>query len=194
MKVDYAKLYGAMHEKGKYFPGYSIGPYVNAIAALVDQHKPERMADIGSGRGYQYLARRVHERWGGILPHCYDIGVPHLSTKPTGQFGGVLCTDMLEHIDKPDVPAMLDELISYVEPGGFLFLGISCRPTRKKLPDGRDVHLTIEPPAWWIEQIKTAANRVCGEPFDKWDAHIVAHWDIAGHFDCSDDPWDSWAE
>lgn len=190
MSADYAKLYGDMHAKGKYFPGFSIGPYVEAIAALVEQHKPHRMLDFGSGRGLQYLKRRVHERWGGMVPHCYDIGVSGLNEKPEGKFGGVICTDMLEHIDKPDVPAMLDGLIGYVDPGGFLFLGISCRPTRKKLPDGRDVHLTIEVPRWWIFQICEAIARA---NVDMPDIHIVAHWDIAGHFDCDDKPWDSWA-
>lgn len=180
--MDYQAAYGALHDGGKYFPGYSIAPYVDAIAALVEQHKPERLCDYGSGQGMQYLKRRVHERWGGLLPHCYDIGVRHLSEKPEGTFGGVICTDMLEHINKPDVPGVLDELVGFVEPGGFLFLVVSCRPTKKKLPDGRDVHLTIEPPEWWIERIKESARP---------DIHIVAHWDVSGHFDCDDAPWDS---
>ena len=73
--MDYAEQYGQMHAKGKYFPGYSITPYVGAIAELVKKHQPSRMLDFGSGRGLQYLKRRVHEEWGGLLPHCYDIGV-----------------------------------------------------------------------------------------------------------------------
>jgi hypothetical protein len=190
--TDYAKLYGDIHQSQKRFPGFSIKAYLNAITDLVAAHQPVAMLDYGSGKGRQYSERRYHDAW-GILPTCYDIGVPEFAAKPIGQFGGVICTDMLEHIDKPDVPVMLDELIRYVELGGFLFLGISCRPTRKKLPDGRDVHLTIEPPQWWIAQIIESANRVCGEPFDKMDAHIVAHWDVDGHFDCDETPWDSWA-
>lgn len=151
-----------MHESGKRFPGYSLGAYVESIAKLVEEHLPEtgprRMLDYGSGKGYQYLARRYHERW-GILPHCYDIGVQQLSAKPEGRFFGVICTDMLEHIEEPDLAPILDELIAYVEPKGFLFLGISCRPTRKKLPGGGDVHRTIKPPKWWIETIERAVGK-----------------------------------
>jgi SAM-dependent methyltransferase len=183
--TDYAAEYGKMHESDKRFPGYSLGAYVGAIGKLVSASAPTRMLDYGCGKGMQYLARRYHDSWGGLLPHCYDIGVKQLDAKPLGQFGGVICTDVMEHIERKDVPAVLRELIGYTGQGGFLFLGISCRPTRKKLSDGRDVHVTIEPPAWWIAQINAAADALKPKGI-----RIVAHWDIAGHFDCSDAPYD----
>jgi hypothetical protein len=90
----------------------------------------------------------------------------------------------MEHIEEADVPGILEELLGYVAPGGFLFLGISCRPTRKKLSDGRDVHVTIAPPEWWTSQISQAAVAAGAR-----NMIIAAHWDIAGHFDCSDAPY-----
>lgn len=159
--TNYAEVYGRMHESGKRFPGYSLGAYVDIIGDLIEDHElfpgDHRILDYGSGKGYQYLARRYHERWpGAILPHCYDIGVGQLSAKPTGRFEGVICTDMLEHIEKTDIRGILGELVGFVASSGFLFLGISCRPTRKRLPDGRDVHLTIEHPDRWVEWISAA--------------------------------------
>lgn len=178
--MDYGKQYGAMHESGKRFPGYSLGAYVEPIKVLIEKHNPDRLLDYGCGKGYQYLARRYHDRWGGLLPHCYDIGVQQLSTKPEGQFGGVINTDMLEHIEKPDLPAILDELIGFVAPGGFLFLGISCRPTRKKLPQGGDVHRTIEPPLWWGKLIEERLNATRQGPI-----FVRAEFDLGDppHFD-----------
>lgn len=173
--MDYARAYGEMHASGKRFPGYSLGAYVESIAVLVAQHQPDRLLDYGSGKGYQYLARRLHEKWGGLLPHCFDVGVQQLSLKPEGVFGGVICTDMLEHIEKPDLPAIIDELIAYVAPGGFLFLGISCRPTRKTLPQGGDVHRTIEPPAWWVDLIK---QRVEHYFLNGHDLHVRTEFDL----------------
>jgi hypothetical protein len=171
--VDYAEAYGSMHESSKRFPGYSLGAYVDSIAQLVDQHAPLALLDYGSGKGYQYLARRYHERWGGLLPRCFDIGVQQLSEKPEGRFGGVINTDMLEHIESPDLPRIVDELLLFVEPGGFLFVGISCRPTRKKLPGGGDVHRTIEPPAWWIALLADRLRVVHPERI-----HLVAEFDL----------------
>lgn len=151
--MDYEGQYRQLHDNPKRFPGQTILHYVETITKLVHQHRPSRMLDYGCGKGYQYLAQRIHERWGGPLPVCYDIGVRQLSTKPEGLFGGVLCTDVLEHIEEPDLPALLDELFGYAEPGGFVFLSIACRPTKKVLPQGGDVHRTIQPPSWWIDLI-----------------------------------------
>lgn len=195
--MDYQEEYGRLHAKGKYFPGYSITPYVDVIAALVKQHKPERLLDYGCGRGLQYLKRRVHERWGGLLPYGYDIGVSGLDAKPEGTFGGVICTDVLEHIEERDVPGFLDELLSYAEPGGFVFVTISCRPANKSFKDGRNLHLTIKPPSWWKKRLRDA------DPFSKVQInggqtvpqpllHIVAHFDVAGHFNEPETPWNSW--
>lgn len=181
--MDYAEAYGKMHEAGKRFPGYSLGSYVDSIAKLIEEHEPEKLLDYGCGKGYQYLARRYHERWPGqILPYCYDIGVQQLSTKPEGQFGGVINTDMLEHIEEPDLPAILDELIGFTATGGFLFLGISCRPTRKKLPGGGDVHRTIEPPSWWWDWMVEPALKRAGR---RNDITVRAEFDLGTppHFD-----------
>lgn len=186
--MDYGRAYGAMHESDKRFPGYSLGAYVDSIAKLVEQHDATRLLDYGSGKGFQYLARRYHDRWGGVLPYCYDIGVKQLSAKPEGLFDGVICTDMLEHIEKPDLPAIIDELIGYVVQGGFLFLGISCRPTRKTLPEGGDVHRTIEPPDWWADQISKALDRTNRI----FEIVVEAEWDLGDppHFEgLSGSPW-----
>lgn len=177
--MDYGKVYGALHSKGKYFPGFSITPYVGTIQELVALHQPESLLDYGSGRGLQYLKRRVHEAWGGLLPHCYDIGVRGLDDKPGGTFGGTICTDVAEHIEEADVPLFLTELANYTADGGFLFLSISCRPTKKRLPDGRDVHVTIRPPSWWIDKLKALVAR---KALDGDDLRVVAAFDVAGHF------------
>lgn len=155
--MDYAKVYSELHRNEKHYTGYSIGEYLGDIAALVAEHRSTALLDYGCGKGYQYLKRRVHEQWGGVLPHCYDPGVRAISEKPAGRFGGVICTDVLEHIEQTDIPGTLAELISYVAHDGFLFLGIACRPSfHKTLPDGRDVHVTIRHPSWWIDSITNA--------------------------------------
>ena len=149
--MDYAKTYGAMHDKNaKHFSGYSIKPYVQEIAGLVLEFQPERLLDYGSGKGYQYLALRVQNHWGGLLPFCYDPGVVQLRIKPEGKFNGIICTDVMEHIEEADVDGLLDDLFSFADKYAFVFLSIACRPAkRKRLPDGRDVHVTIKPPKWW---------------------------------------------
>lgn len=158
--MNYAKEYGALHANPKRFPGYTLKRYAGDVAELV-METGGRLLDYGSGKGFQYLKLRVHEQWGGILPYCYDVGLPHLAERPEGVFDGVICTDVLEHIEEADVPAILDDILGFADPSGsFVFLTASCRPAkRKKLSDGRNVHVTVKPPDWWEAQISLAMLR-----------------------------------
>jgi hypothetical protein len=185
--ADLTEEYARMHGKDKRFPGYSICDYRKPITDLVLARRPFRLLDYGCGKGMQYLARRLHDSWGGMLPYCYDPGVRQLAELPEGTFGGVLCADVLEHNEREDIDDTLDRLFGYVEPDGFLFLVISCRPTRKRLGDGRDVHVTIEPPSWWKGKINSAA-------FRKGSRKVLlsVHFDVAGHFDEPETPWEAW--
>lgn len=150
--IDYGKLYTAMHEdRPKLFAGDSLLHHVDAIAELVRETGAKTLLDYGSGKGFQYLAKRAHEAWGGILPVCYDVGVRQLSERPAGTFSGVICTDVLEHIAEEDVDGVLADIFSYAE--SFVFLAISCRPAKKFFPDGRNVHLTVKEPGWWDRKI-----------------------------------------
>lgn len=158
MKVDYAKEYGLLHESSKRFPGYAILPFVDDIRHIVADHFPSELLDYGSGKGYQYLAKKVHlgwgVAWGALLPTCYDPGVRELSQKPNRRFPGVICTDVMEHIDEEDLNEVLQEIASYVDHQAdepFVFFSVTCGPAgpHKKLSDGRNVHLTVKPPEWW---------------------------------------------
>lgn len=160
--MDYAAEYERLHSNAKYFQGFSLKTYVSQIADLVERFEPVRLLDYGCGKGHQYLVSRLHEGWGGLLPHCYDIGVRGLSAKPEGRFDGVICTDMMEHIEAADVPGVLDDIFASCEPKGFVFFAIACRPAHPKrtLSDGRNLHVTVRQPEWWITQIEQAVERV----------------------------------
>lgn len=163
LKEDYAAMYREMHHHPDRFWGGSLGNYVPRIAELVRAVQPTTMLDYGSGKGYQYLVERSHEAWGGLLPYCYDPGLPLLNREPQPQhFDAVICTDVMEHIVEDDVDAVLAHLFSLVrvraQTSGprvtaFAFFGISTRPAKKTLPDGRNCHLTVQSGKWWDERL-----------------------------------------
>ena len=149
--MDYGAAYTELHGNLKYFPGYSIGGHAQRIKELVERHNPESLLDYGCGKGYQYLRRRVHEAWGGLLPHCYDVGLPHLCERYERKFDGVICTDMLEHIEEQDVAGVIADICGYANK--FVFCSVDTAPAvnkrHKLLPDGRNPHLTVKPREWW---------------------------------------------
>jgi hypothetical protein len=173
---NYGEMYRSLHErKQKVFSGKSIRPGVPHIARLVSELKPRRMLDYGCGKGIQYSELHVHKEWGGMLPYCYDPGVERFSKRPNGVFDAVICTDVMEHIAEPDVMEILNDIFTLVperRDGGisFAFFWIACRPARRKtLPDGRNVHLTVEPPEWWQARL---------DWFKRDKLVIEAHYDL----------------
>jgi hypothetical protein len=63
----------------------------------------------------------------------------------------LVCTDVLEHIE----PTLLDNVLDHIErlTREVALLVISCRPANAVLPDGRNAHLIIETPDWWLEKL-----------------------------------------
>lgn len=162
LKRNYGKLYQDHHDKyEKHFSGKLGSTQVNEIKQLVEWSQCDRILDYGSGKGFQYIHDRVHEQWGGLLPHCYDPGVRQLAKKPEGQFAGVICTDVMEHIDPEDVDTILADIFASLYPTGpvFAYFHISTRPARKTFDDGENVHLTVQPPTWWDAQLNRFETR-----------------------------------
>ena len=161
--MDYATIYQKIHEeKPKHWAGTTIRRHVDKIAALVLETHAKSLLDYGCGKGFQYLRDRVHDQWGGLLPHCFDVGVRQLSARPERRFDGVISTDMLEHVEEQDVEAIIADIVGFADRdrwrhsglNAFVFLSISCKPCKDiVLPDGRNGHICLKPPEWWRERI-----------------------------------------
>lgn len=159
--MDYVNAYREMHEANKdHFAGMSIMPHVAAIKALIDKHGSHTLLDYGCGKGQQYGAKATVQEDFGIMPTLYDPGVREFSRRPHTRFDGVICTDVMEHIDVPDVKAILKDVFRFSRQ--WVFFSICTREAKKTLPDGRNVHLTIKPSYWWEAKIEKAAK---GRPF-----------------------------
>lgn len=142
-----ASQYRIIHEDPKRYRG-NLQPYfINQITDLVQRRKARTLLDYGSGKGNQYHEHQQHNAWGGILPHCYDPGVPAYSIKSTASFDGVICTDVMEHIPTTHVDWVLRDVCAYANK--FAFFCIFTDSAKAKLPDGRNAHLTIKEPWWW---------------------------------------------
>lgn len=158
---SYKEAYQQLHDSNQLtFAGATCVRYAGQIAELVRRVRPPRILDYGSGKGVQYLRWRIHERWGGILPDCYDPGVPYLSKRPKPGYRGIICCDVLEHIAEDDLPEILGDVFGLVgQLPAFVFFSICCRPSKHKtLPDGRNAHLTVKPPEWWRQKLGSYAR------------------------------------
>jgi hypothetical protein len=162
LSFNYAKFYQTYHrDNPKHFSGKMASDQVQNVARLVEWARPDRILDYGSGKGYQYLEKRVHEAWGGLLPYCYDPGVIQIQVKPAGVFQGVICSDVMEHIAENDVDIVLADIAESLDKSrrAFAYFHISTRPAGKSFPDGQNVHLTVKPESWWMRKIMAHLNQ-----------------------------------
>lgn len=64
----------------------------------------------------------------------------------------VVCTDVLEHIEPECTADVLKEL-RRLSLGCALF-SIHLKPAKKFLADGRNAHINLKSPEWWVEQVE----------------------------------------
>lgn len=174
----YEKEYLRSHVRHpKWWAGRMHPDGADAIADLVRRTDARRLLDYGSGKGYQYLADRVHERWGGILPHCFDVGVWHLRRRPEGEFDGLICTDVMEHIAECDIDDVLDDALGFLRRDAlvFAYFNVFCNLSGRNWREGKNVHLTVRPPEWWDRKI---AQRVPGNTLLWIDYEYVRDHDM----------------
>jgi hypothetical protein len=159
--IDYGEVYTQLHRRtDNIFSGRSITPHIDAIAELVKSSGAKTLLDYGCGKGHQYHVDGVHQGWGGIQPHLFDVGVPEYAQRPHGRFDGVICTDVMEHIAIEDVKSVLKDVFRYSRQ--WVFFSICIRPAHKEFDDGTNVHLSVKPSYWWERKIEKAAK---GRPY-----------------------------
>lgn len=125
------------------------------ILKIIKKYNKTTILDYGSGQG---SFKKLIDSDKDLYPYTvinYEPGIPNLSNPPNPcEF--VLCTDVLEHVEPDCVENVLDDLKRVVLDVG-LFT-ISCEPAHRILQDGRNAHLTVQPPTWWLEKLKIRFN------------------------------------
>jgi len=178
--------YRTLHTRGEQFlgippeqtfPGQSLIPQVERIKEYVQRAAARTLLDYGAGKGLQYLPMSVQsdtgETWPSILDYwgvetvtCYDPCYVPFSELPTGQFDGVICTDVLEHCPDEDLPWIVDELFRYSR--HFVFANVACYPAKKRLPSGENAHCTLRPRAWWEALLSEVSPRYPHVDWEVW--------------------------
>ena len=161
MVIDQYKL---AHKEPYFCRGTAIKGYVEEIKEIIEETNSKTLLDYGCGKGQQYSIAKIHEYWGVPRPYLYDPGVENLDIKPKGRFDGVICTDVLEHVENPE--AVIRELFWYAQKFVYMTISIQHSPVHKKLPDGTPLHISVHPKEWWLERMP------------KTDVKTVIHFDV----------------
>jgi len=125
--------------------------YAPIIGALINKLVITNVLDYGAGKGRLGSALREHVDH-KITMTKYDPAIEGID-EPPDPSELVCCIDVLEHIEPEFLEEVLDDLVRVTERLAFVTIG--CGPARRILPDGRNAHLIIQPPWWWMDKLSS---------------------------------------
>ena len=146
---DYRKQQEQMHRNSDY--GVASQFYAPIVAQAINRFGVTEVLDYGAGKGRlgQTLMRDRMVKHAFRLQH-YDPAIPDWASDPE-PCEMVACIDVLEHIEPHLLDNVLDDLQRLTLQVGVF--SVSTVAAIKKLADGRNAHLIIEPPGWWLPKI-----------------------------------------
>ena len=152
-------------EKKIIFDGYSMYKHLwKKMTTVIDDMQSFTLLDYGCGRA-KHLFNRVlpgnvtfHEHFRGKCQsyYCYDPANPLYMRKPPTvmKFDIVVCADVMEHIAEEDVPAVVQDMASYMHDNSTIFFSICGAPAVKSFADTEEnFHVTLKSRDWWKAQI-----------------------------------------
>ena len=144
----YRQLQADLHASNPTYGKASV-TYAREVAALIQQSDAKELLEYGAGKG------RLGETLKTLLAypptiHHYEPAIPEWAAAPE-PCEMVACIDVLEHIEPDYLDAVLDDLKRVTLRLGFI--SVHCLPARRVLADGRNAHLTQQPPEWWLPKI-----------------------------------------
>ena len=140
-----------MHDR-KMFAG-RLNEYDDAFS-IVTKHQPSSILDYGCAHGN--LVNKLKEDFPDILVDGYDPAVEKYHQHPSHSYDLIFCLDVMEHLELE----YLDQIIEGIDKltNQYCYMVIACYPAVKKLPDGRNTHIIIENPDWWINKLNKHLN------------------------------------
>lgn len=165
---EYRALMEQSHREMEW--GGSGHKHADAVVEFADEIGAEAILDYGCGQAF--LAKVLAERTPPRRVTNYDPGIPGKNGLPKPSHL-VVCSDVLEHVE----PAKLGSVLEHIKclSGIGAYLVIATRPANKTLPDGKNAHLIIESPQFWLDKINAAGWRHARVPMVK-DGHSIAMW------------------
>ncbi len=149
MSTLITEQYRAMQQEMHLNPEYGIASvqYAPLVRQVVDSMRATELLDYGAGKGRLGEALRQMNPMQPLAVRHYEPAMPQWSAPPE-PCRLVTCIDVLEHIEPDLLDNVLDDLKRVTAEVGVFT--VHTGPAVKVLPDGRNAHLTQQPPAWWL--------------------------------------------
>jgi len=160
------KLNKKLHDSRKDFGNRADGAGVagrlpEALIRMKEYGVCNSFLDYGTGKGklVKHLRNKLNS---DILIDGYDPAVDEWDKKPKQAYDIVSCLDVLEHVELLSVDAVVDEITELTN--NFCYIVIDIQPAVKTLDDGRNAHILLAPPDWWVQKFSARFSSVASFP------------------------------
>jgi hypothetical protein len=144
---DYKKQLQELQSKKKF--NSALVKY-SEIKNFIVQYQPTSLLDYGCSHGDLIKQLKIDFSEINVIDG-YDPGVSEFEIIKQPSYDCLISNDVIEHIESEFLDQTLIQMETLFE--RYAWFIIACYPAKKKLPDGRNAHLTIETPEWWLEKI-----------------------------------------
>jgi 2-polyprenyl-3-methyl-5-hydroxy-6-metoxy-1,4-benzoquinol methylase len=158
---EYRRLNTALHTSPDFGANAKMADKQGRVlSTAISKLKIKSVLDYGCGKGT--VLNKLIELHPKVRFFGYDPAIEERSPDPPPcEF--VYCHDVLEHVEPEFLTSVLVHLNSKILKLGSL--NISTVPAKKTLADGRNAHLIVKKPIWWINKLRKIMNIA--------DTHIV---------------------
>lgn len=140
------------------------------VSNLIEVTKAKTVLDYGCGKGK--LVGALQARWPAINVVGYDPAVEQFKKEPVLS-DVVISFDVMEHIE----PECLVDVVCHIREVTrvAVMLGVATKPAKKKLRDGRNAHLIVEPHTYWQDFFGQYMKVVYEEEHSQSSIFVLQH-------------------
>jgi len=149
-KKYYDFLMFIYHLQKDKFKGYSLKENLSFIDNIIKTNNINSIIDYGCGKAMAYKDYPFEKKKIDIF--LYDPYFLKYRKLPKKKFELLICTDVMEHIQKNEIENTLIKMNNYSSKN--LYFSICTRPAKKILPDGQNAHVTLMSKNEWMTIIE----------------------------------------
>lgn len=146
------RLNKELHSERPDFGSKGGAGHQNVIKAIARYQKLkviDSVLDYGTGKGA--FPKALQKSLPDLKVSGYDPAVETFSSRPTEGHDLVTCFDVLEHVERNSLAAVLEDIRSLSRRA--VFLQVDLQPAIKRLSSGRNAHIMLAPADWWVAQV-----------------------------------------
>lgn len=179
---EYKALNEKLHEDNANFGAKGFKRSVQIWDTFIKPYGLHAVLDYGCGKG---TLGKALEKLFSVYITGYDPCVPKYSKEPKkGIFDGVICMDVLEHIEPDLLGNVLKDIRSYGSDEGLYYFNIALVNSNKFLPDGRNAHLIVKTKEWWSETLIAQGYKIKSGTVEKYKNEDGTVNEALGFFNC----------